>query len=523
MSAISGLWTNAGTIGGTSIDIRATVVTLSASTVSFFTQGDDPSIILNGGATTSIKWEIFASGTSQTVIAVGSPNFQIADIDGVAGAPNSREVVRPQLNGLTAYTTDSPTNLVTAVSASGVQISGTQNQNGESTSLAAFRWQDVSSWIVDYTLNPASGFVNAVFRHDGDGDFTFVSAQTTAMLSVDLDANNSTATGTAYQATYVENAAAIPVVDSDVSITQNAALGTTLGQARVVLTNAQAGDVLSVGALPAGIVATIDTSVGGQITVTLSGSGTVADYQAALAAIRFENTSQTPSAVDRQISVDVTNTLFGTTSAVALSTIHVTAVNDAPVAVADGPVPVVPSVSTNIAVLGNDSDPDGDTLAVSQINGTNVAIGGAVTLASGTVVTRNADGTLGVVMGPGSAVDEAFNYTISDGNGGTSTATVTVERDTDGDGVKNSVDIDDDNDGLIDTNEGIGLGYQYATYSSVTSTQATGTVAGIDFTYTSSKPITTTTSCSPTMFSPPNSTWRTSIRQFRTPKPASTR
>ncbi|MEQ1714149.1 MAG: DUF4347 domain-containing protein, partial [Hyphomicrobium sp.] len=135
----TGLWTNAGTIGGTSIDIRATVVTLSASTISFFTQGDDPSIILNGGATTSIKWEIFASGTSQSVIAVGSPNFQIADIDGVAGAPNSREVVRPQLNGLTAYTTDSPINLVTAVSAAGVQISGTQNQNGESTSLAAFR------------------------------------------------------------------------------------------------------------------------------------------------------------------------------------------------------------------------------------------------------------------------------------------------------------------------------------------------------------------------------------------------
>ena len=142
------------------------------------TQGDDPSIIINGGAVATIKWEIFASGTSQTVYASGSPNFQISDIDGVGGLPNTRETVRPQLSGLTAYTLDSPTNLVATVSASGVQVSGTQNQNGETTSLTAFNWQDVSSWSVEYTLNGASGYVNAVFRHDGDGDFTFVSPQT---------------------------------------------------------------------------------------------------------------------------------------------------------------------------------------------------------------------------------------------------------------------------------------------------------------------------------------------------------
>ncbi|MEQ1710865.1 MAG: Ig-like domain-containing protein, partial [Hyphomicrobium sp.] len=437
---------------------------------------------------------------------------------------------------------------------------------------------------------------------DGDGDFTFVSAQTTAMLSVDLDGNNSTATGTAYQATYVENAAAIPVVDSDVSIAQNGALGTTLGQARVVLTNAQASDVLSVGALPAGIVATVDTSVGGQITVTLSGSSTVADYQAALAAIRFENTSQSPSTVDRQISVEVTNTLFGTTSAVALSTIHVTpvneapagtdgtittsedtaytltatdfgfsdidgnalrdvkiaslpasgslsydgtpltaaqiaagyfisaadiasgklqfipdadtsgaayanisfqvrddggishggvdldqtlntisfnvtAVNDAPVAVNDGTFTVAPGTNSNIAVLINDSDVDGGTLSLSQINGTVVAVGGTATLATGTTVTRNADGTLGVVMAPGSNSTETFTYVISDGNGGTATATVTLARDTDADGVANSADIDDDNDGILDIVEESPGQLDLADFSGWTVGSRTGTVA----------------------------------------------
>ncbi len=327
------LWTNAGTIGSTLIDVRATVTSLTASTVSYFTQGDDLSIILNGGATATIKWEIFAADAthSLTIYAVGSPNFRIADIDGVGGLPNTREIVRPQLNGLTGYTVDTPTNLVAAVSASGVQVSGTQNQNGEATSLTAFTWQDVSTWQVEYTLVGTSGFANAVFRHDGDGDFTFVAPNTVNLLSLDLDANNSAASGTSYQATYTENGAGILIADlGDVAIAQNAAIGTTLGSASIVLTNAQTGDVLTAGTLPAGISASVDTSVPGKITVTLTGAATIADYQNALQAIAFSSTSENPSATDRQIEVSVKNTTFGTTSNVALSTIHVLAVNDEP-------------------------------------------------------------------------------------------------------------------------------------------------------------------------------------------------
>ncbi|MBK9080451.1 MAG: tandem-95 repeat protein [Hyphomicrobium sp.] len=151
------------------------------------------------------------------------------------------------------------------------------------------------------------------------------------------------------------------------------------------------------------------------------------------------------------VTYTVSDGVGGTdTSTLALS---VTAVNDAPVAVNDGQITIVPAVATNIVVLGNDTDIDGNTLSVSQINGTAVAVGGSVTLASGTVVTRNADGTLGVVMAGGISDTESFSYTISDGNGGTSTATVTLARDTDGDGVRNTDDIDDDNDGILDADE----------------------------------------------------------------------
>ena len=428
----SALWLNAGTIGGSSIDLKATVTSLSASTVSFFTQGDDASIILNGGAVATIKWELFASGTSQTVYAVGSPDFRISDIDGVGGVINTRETVRPQLQGLTGYVLDSPTNLVATIAAGGVQVSGTQNQNGENTSLTAFNWQDVSSWRVEYTLNSASGFANAVFRHDGDGDFTFVSAQSVSLLSLDLDANNSAATGTAYQATYVENAAGIPIVDADVAISQNAVLGSSIGKANVVLSNAKAGDTLTVGTLPAGITATVDSSVSGTISVTLSGSASVASYQSALAAIRFANSSDAPNTADRLISVSVTNTTFGTTSNTALSTIRVTAVNDAPVATGetattseDTPLTVAASPTTGLLV--NDTDVDGGELSIASftvagVSGT-FAAGGTANIASVGNLTINANGSYAFAPAPdfNGAVPVA-TYTIVDGAGGTASA-----------------------------------------------------------------------------------------------------
>ncbi len=375
------VWTSAGSIAGSPIDIRATVTSLSASTVSFLTQGDDPSIVLNGGAIATIKWEIFASGTSQTVLAVGSPHFQIADIDGIGGLANSRETVRPQLNGLTAFTLDNPTNLVASTSLTGVQVSGTQNQNGEATSLVAFDWSNVSSWSVEYTLNPASGFANAVFRHDGDGDFTFVAPNTATLLTIDLDGNNSTATGTAYQAIFTENGAGIAVVDADVTISQHVVLGTNLGQAHVVLTNAQTGDVLTVGTLPSGIAATVDTSVSGQITITLSGTDTIANYQTALAAIRFSNTSDAPSTADRNIIIDVRNTNFSTTSAAAISTIHVTAVNDAPVATATTAIGLEDAASIGLALAGTDVD---GTVAKVTVTTLPTAAQGVLYLADGT-------------------------------------------------------------------------------------------------------------------------------------------
>jgi hypothetical protein len=68
-----------------------------------------------------------------------------------------------------------------------------------------------------------------------------------------------------------------------------------------------------------------------------------------------------------------------------------------------------------IAVLANDSDPDGDALSVL-----------ASTQGAHGAVTLNADGTITYTPAPAFHGTDQFTYTLSDGHGGTDTAMVTV-------------------------------------------------------------------------------------------------
>jgi hypothetical protein len=68
----------------------------------------------------------------------------------------------------------------------------------------------------------------------------------------------------------------------------------------------------------------------GTITLTLSGSATLADYMQRIQNITFTNNSHDPSTTPRTITVTVTD--GGNYSNVATTTVNVVAVNDAPVA-----------------------------------------------------------------------------------------------------------------------------------------------------------------------------------------------
>ena len=84
-------------------------------------------------------------------------------------------------------------------------------------------------------------------------------------------------------------------------------------------------------------------------------------------------------------------------------------------------------------IVANDIDIDGDTLTVTQVNGSGANVGSTFTLPSGANLTVNAAGDFTYdpngafeYLDSGQRATDTFTYQIDDGNGGTETATVTV-------------------------------------------------------------------------------------------------
>lgn len=95
--------------------------------------------------------------------------------------------------------------------------------------------------------------------------------------------------------------------------------------------------------------------------------------------------------------------------------IGVQAVNSAPTAM-DDTATTTQDTAVTVAVRGNDTDPDGDSLTVT----------GVTQGANGSVVIDAVTGHPIYTPNAGFTGTDAFTYTVSDGNGGTDTATVTV-------------------------------------------------------------------------------------------------
>ena len=94
----------------------------------------------------------------------------------------------------------------------------------------------------------------------------------------------------------------------------------------------------------------------------------------------------------------------------------------------------VATVSAGKGVLSNLTDPDlGDTATVSEVNGSASAVGQTITLASGALLTVNADGSYSYspngkfeALAAGATTTDSFTTTVRDSAGLTATATVTL-------------------------------------------------------------------------------------------------
>jgi hypothetical protein len=179
--------------------------------------------------------------------------------------------------------------------------------------------------------------------------------------------------------------------------------------------------------------------------LTLSGTASLANYQAALRSITFSSPSDNPdnygTSPNRTITWQVDDGQSSNHASNTVSTaLHVTAVDDTPVAHNDDFATTEYTAIGGLNVFadnghGADSDPDNLSLVVQAVNGSAANVGHQIALASGALVTVNADGSFFYdpngafnLAAPESGASnttatDTFNYTI---NGTVETATVTV-------------------------------------------------------------------------------------------------
>ena len=213
---------------------------------------------------------------------------------------------------------------------------------------------------------PASFAYTVDDGHGGKAIGTVSGSVTDAAPIVDL---NGAAAGASYVTTFTEGSAAVAIAAPTSTVVD--ADNTTMQSAKIVLTNAQASDVLALGLLPTGIAGAVDTSVAGKVTVTLTGTATSADYAAAIQAIAFSNASQNPNTTARTIDVTVNDGMLS--SAIVVSTVQVVAVDNPPVETV--PAPVATNANAPVTITGlsvSDVDANGgiETVTLSAAHGT---------------------------------------------------------------------------------------------------------------------------------------------------------
>ncbi|MFY9293244.1 MAG: cadherin-like domain-containing protein [Methylorubrum rhodinum] len=211
-------------------------------------------------------------------------------------------------------------------------------------------------------------------------------------------------------ASYREDAAPVGLAEG---LTIRDADGTTLTRATVrIAENFRPGeDVLAVD-LPDGspLRAQYDARTG---TLTLTGAGSLADYAKALVSLTYANGSDAPSQAPRTVSIVVEDE-GGLVSRPVLRDVAVIATPDAPEARDDNAF-VQAGESVTVAVLANDSDPDGGA----------VRVDGVGEPGHGTAVL-NRDGTITYTPKAGYTGPDSFTYTVRDADGLTAQATVDV-------------------------------------------------------------------------------------------------
>ena len=230
--------------------------------------------------------------------------------------------------------------------------------------------------------------------------------------------------------------------------------GGYLASATVTISNPQTGDLLGIGSNFSLSNTAVTTSNGGSFVATynaatatltiLNASGvenTFAQFETILSQVAYKDTGTDTSSgahPTRALTWQVNNGTAGNPAGsnnVATTTITIDrppTVTNETVGVATaigGTISVAASSSQGLLASGQAQDLDGDTLtvtAVSVVGGATGTVGSPLVGAHGTL-TLNANGSFTYLLSNTTGLTDAFDYTVSDGNGGTTNGVLTLQ------------------------------------------------------------------------------------------------
>jgi VCBS repeat-containing protein len=217
--------------------------------------------------------------------------------------------------------------------------------------------------------------------------------------------------------TYDSGTPPVPITSS---LTVSDASSTTLASATVSITAGLTASDDSLGFTNQnGITGSYNASTG---VLTLTGTASLADYQAALRSVTYKDANALTAAGNRTISFQVNDGAAASNLSNVVTRTIAVATNTPPTCKAVG-ASTDKNTAINITVLSSCSDPDGDTLTLKSVDTTGT---------KGTVAI-NSDGTIhydpnGQFQGlaQGQTATDTFTFTVSDGFQDSAAATVTV-------------------------------------------------------------------------------------------------
>lgn len=239
---------------------------------------------------------------------------------------------------------------------------------------------------------------------------------------------------------YIEQAAPT-LIDTGLTVSDD---GATLAGATVTISAGfVAGDALNF-TNQNGIAGSYDAATH---ILSLSGTASVANYQAALRSVGFSSSSDDPTNSDHTVRTVAFQVSDGAlSSATASSTVNITPVDDPAVAHNDAFAAVeTQPLGAGLSLFANngsgaDFDPDGPALQIAAVNGDPANVGIPYQLPSGALLTVNADGSYSYdpnhvfdyLAAPGSGATDTsaidtFTYALAGGSTATATIAITGE------------------------------------------------------------------------------------------------